>query len=89
MNRQEERNKTLWKDAQGEDLPEIDREVIVIDVRGKVSYGHRPNPVGWDGRNIITDKVTHYIPPQTYGKGGWNIPNVVWWLDCEFPIKKE
>ena len=75
----------LWHDAQGDDLPEIDREVIVLCNNGKICYGHRPNPDGWDGRNILTDEVTHYTP-QTYDKGGWNIPDVKWWLDLELPI---
>lgn len=74
----------LWHDAQGDDLPEIDREVIVLCNNGKVCFGHRPNPDGWDGRNILTDEVTHYTP-QTYDKGGWNIPDVEWWLDCNLP----
>lgn len=80
----DEHPKPIRKDAQGDDLPEIDREVVVIDKRGKVSYGHRPDPDGWDGRNIITNKVTHHAP-QTYDKGGWNIPDVVWWLDLDLP----
>lgn len=80
----DEHPKPLCHDAQGDYLPPIDKEVIVIDNRGKVSYGHRPNPEGWDGRNIVTDEVTHYTP-QTYDKGGWNIPNLKYWLDVELP----
>lgn len=82
------KEENLWHDAQGDDLPEIDREVIVLCNTGhggyKVAFGHRPNPEGWDGRNILTDEVTHYTP-QIYDKGGWNIPDVRWWLDCELP----
>ena len=48
----------LWKDAQGDDLPDIDREVIVLLDNGKV---------------------------VTYDKGGWNIPNVAFWLDLDIP----
>lgn len=78
----------LWHDAQGDFLPEIDREVIVLCINGKVCYGHRPNPDGWNGRNIITDEVNHYTP-QIYDKGGWNIPDVKWWLDCKLPNMEE
>lgn len=80
----------LWKDAQSDDLPEIDREVIVLYQRYPmenseytVGFGHRPKEY-WDGRNIETDEVTRYYPKR-YDKGGWNIPDVKWWLDCELP----
>ena len=86
----------LLKDAQGDDLPEIDREVIVLvkalpeheDGLLKVSYGHRPNPDGWNGKNIITGKVSHF-EPKTYDKGGWSLPNVVYWIDLELPLKEK
>ena len=29
-------------------------------------------------------KVEHYTP-KTYDKGGWNIPDVVLWLDLDNP----
>ena len=74
--------KHLWKDAQGDDLPEYEREVIVLCENGYAAFGHRPNPDGWDGRNIGTNEVTHYTP-KLYDKGGWNQPNVKWWLDIE------
>lgn len=84
----------LWKPADG-DLPEIDKEVIVLvgiknpvttdSIWGyEVAFAHRPNPNGWDGRSITTGEVEHY-EVQTYGKGGWNIPDVKFWLDCELP----
>ena len=48
----------LWKPTDGEDLPEIDREVIaILDYdfgHYKVVYAHRPNPNGWNGTNIDT-----------------------------------
>lgn len=72
-----------WKDAQGDDLPEIDREVIVLLNNGRVAFGHRP-PEYWDGKDIVTGKVTRHYP-KTYDKGGWNIPDVKWWLDCLLP----
>jgi hypothetical protein len=78
----------LWVDAQGDDLPEIDREVIVLcdDGHGgyKVCYGHRPNPKGWMGISIIDGEKDYYVP-KTYDKGGWNIPDVKWWLDLNLP----
>ena len=77
----------LWKPADGDDLPEYDREVIVLTqpypLEGSefaVSFAHRPDPKGWDGKSITTGEVEHYTP-KTYNKGGWNIPNVKWWLD--------
>ena len=83
----------LWKDAQGDDLPEIDREVIVLyqpyPCEGNeyvVGFAHRPKEY-WDGRNIETDEVTRYYPKK-YDKGGWNIPDVKFWLDMELPIQK-
>lgn len=89
----------LWKPADGNDLPEIDKEVIVLrgikspvttdSVWGcEVAFAHRPNPDGWDGRSITTGKVEHY-DVQTYGKGGWNIPDVKYWLDLDLPKTEE
>ena len=85
----------LWKPADGDYLPEIDREVVVFiqnfpDDAGimKVAIAHRPNPNGWDGRNILTGEVDHYTP-KTYDKGGWNIPDVKWWLDLDLPKMQE
>jgi hypothetical protein len=87
----------LWKPADGDDLPEIDREVIAlqeifpeeIDVESllKVVIAHRPNPNGWDGRSISTGKVEHYTP-KTY-EGGWNLPNVKYWLDVPIPDERQ
>ena len=90
--------KNPWKDAHGDDLPEIDREVIaikgIVDPTAtdcfcgyEVIFAHRPSE-HWDGKNIDTGKVTRYYP-KTYGKGGWNIPNVVYWLDVELPKEIE
>lgn len=85
----------LWKPADGDDLPEIDREVVVLIKYNaqrnihdeeyptyRVGFGHRPNPDGWDGKNIDTNVVTHYTP-KLYDKGGWNAPNIVYWLDYD------
>ena len=77
----------LLKSADGDDLPEIDREVIALLDNGKVVYAHRPSAY-WDGKNIDTDKVTRYYP-KTYGKGGWNGPDVKYWLDVKLPKEIE
>ena len=77
----------LWKPADGDDIPEIDREVIALLDNGKVVFAHRP-PEYWDGKDIVTGKVTRNYP-KTYDKGGWNIPNVKWWLDCLMPKEIE
>ena len=44
----------IWKDAQGDDLPDYDREVVVLVQHVpeysdslRVSFGHRPNPKGY------------------------------------------
>jgi len=79
--------KHLWKPADGDDLPEIDREVIALLDNGKVVFAHRP-PEYWDGKDIVTGKVTRNYP-KTYDKGGWNIPNVKYWLDVELPKEIE
>ena len=78
----------LWKPADGDDLPEVDREVIALLDNGKVVFAHRPDQKGWDAKSIITEKVEHYTP-ETYGKGGWNIPDVKYWLDCQIPKIEE
>ena len=89
----------LWKPADGNDLPEIDKEVIVlVGIKNpvttdsmwgcEVAFAHRPNPDGWDGKSITTGKVEHY-DVQTYDKGGWNIPDVKYWLDLDIPETEE
>lgn len=76
---------TPWIDAQGDDLPKYDREVIALLDNGEVVFAHRP-PEYWDGKDIVTGKVTRNYP-KTYGEGGWNIPDVKYWLDIIFPNK--
>lgn len=75
-----------WIDAQGNDLPEYDREVVVLiqdypddEEHLRVAYGHRPNPNGY----VTKDGGKLY--PMTYGKGGWNGKNVRYWLDVKLP----
>lgn len=77
----------LLKPADGDDLPEIDREVISLLNNGKVVFAHRPSDY-WDGKNIDTGKVTRYYP-KTYDKGGWNIPDVKYWIDVKLPKEIE
>ena len=78
----------LWKPADGDDLPEFDREVVafaqVWEDAGlhEISFAHRPNPEGYDGKSLTTGEIEHYSP-KTYDKGGWNIPDVKWWLDYD------
>lgn len=94
----EQMMKNIWKPADGDDLPEIDREVVAfqeifptdVDVPSllKIVIAHRPNTEGYDGKSITTGQVEHYTP-KTYDKGGWNIPNVKWWLDCSMPKVEE
>jgi hypothetical protein len=65
----------------------LDREVIVLCKNGRVAFGHRPvekfkaRPIG-HGR-------TEEYEVKTYDKGGWNIPDVKWWLDCSLPNMEE
>ena len=84
----------LWKPADGDDLPDIDREVIVLyqrypleDNEYAVGFAHRPQEY-WETRNTKTDEVIRYYPKR-YDKGGWNIPDIKFWLDCELPKMEE
>lgn len=72
----------LWKDAQGDDLPEIDREVIALLNNGKVVFAHRPYKGKYLGKNLTTGNIETF-ENKTYDKGGWNIPDVKYWLDIE------
>ena len=80
----------LWKDAQGNDLPEIDKEVIaLIEAFGhyKVIFAHRVDEnveihTSIDGKPLV-------LHPKRHDKGGWNIPDVKFWLDCELPKMEE
>ncbi len=72
-----------WKSADGDELPEIDREVIALTTRGKVVFAHRPVE-SYVGKDIFTGKKTIRRPIR-YGKGGWNADDILWWLDVEIP----
>lgn len=72
-----------WKIADSDDLPEIDREVIALTADRKVVFAHRPKE-SWTGKNILTGQVETFYPKR-YGKGGWNMPDVLFWLDINIP----
>lgn len=82
----------VWKDAKGKQLPKYEREVIALVPHGtdeyKVVFAHRLNPKGWTGRNVDTGEITHY-QPQTYDAGGWNQPDVAYWLDVNIPKQEK
>jgi DNA-directed RNA polymerase specialized sigma subunit len=67
----------LWKSADGKELPEIDRDIICLLDCGKVIKAHRPS------------KKDNLYVPEPYGKGGWNYPNIKYWLDAELPKEIE
>ena len=74
--------KNAWQKADGDYLPEIDREVIALQkcYSGyRVVYAHRPNPKGYV---ILKGKKLY---PKCYDKGGWNMEGVAYWLDLELP----
>jgi len=83
---QVEVQKDLWHDAQGDYLPIYDREVIVLTTNGRVCFAHRPVE-SYTGISIVNHSETEEYYPEKYGKGGWNIPDVEWWLDAEIPQK--
>ena len=68
-----------WYDAQGDNMPEYGREVVVIGRDGKVFYGHRPDP---KEVTMVEGKPYH---AKTYDKNGWNWPDIALWLDVEIP----
>ena len=76
-----------WKSADGSELPAIDREVIALTTEGKVVFAHRPKE-SWTGKNIVTGEVTTYHP-ERYGAGGWNCPDIKWWLDIDISLRGE
>jgi hypothetical protein len=80
--------KHLWHDAHGDILPDIDKDVIVLCDNGKVCFGHRPNKKGYLDKSLVTGNIETFYP-QTYGKGGWNISDVKWWLACDLPKTEE
>lgn len=76
-----------WHDAQGDDLPKIGREVIVLTKSGKVCFAHRPVE-SYTAMSITNHSEMEEYYPKHYDKGEWNIPNVKWWLDVDIPAEK-
>lgn len=82
----------FWKPADGEDLPEIDKEVIALtqpysnDEHLRVVFAHRPNKYTTWIEKFGEKKI---VEVERYGKGEWNIPNVKWWLDVALPKEIE
>lgn len=74
----DEHPQNQWHDAESDDLPPYDKDVIVLCRRAEyfqeVCFAHRPDPK---------------VDAQTYGEGGWNIEHVRWWLDVELPKVEE
>lgn len=80
-------------------LPEIDREVVVLaDISNKmgirprelqgepcyqICFAHRVDPNSFVK---IEGKEYH---PEGYGKGGWNIEGVKYWLDIPHPLEQK
>ena len=83
----------LWKPADGDDLPEIDREVIALtqpypnDEYLRVVFAHRPNKYTKIWNSDLGEEQVVEI--ERHDKGGWNIPDVKWWLDCSLPNMEE
>lgn len=76
----------ILKDAQGDDLPEIDKEVIVlIEVYGhyRVIFAHRVDENAEFSTSIGGKPFV--LHPKRYDKGCWNVPGVKWWLDLDLP----
>ena len=74
----------LWQEDTDDEslLPEIGKEVIVLKetIDGyEVCFAWRSDRKG------IFDKELGNIPIVTFGKGNWNIPNVRYFLNVEFP----
>lgn len=84
----------LWKSADGDDLPEIDRDVIVLvqdypDDKDhlRVAFAHRPSKYAKFWNSTLGEEQVVKI--GVYDKGGWSIPNVKYWLDCSMPKETE
>lgn len=77
-----------WHYADGDYLPEFDREVIVLydSIDGlKPAISRRVELQ--DEVKIIYDDHIHIVCPAKYGKGSWDMPNVKWWLDVKTPTE--
>ena len=82
----------LWKSAEGDDLPDYDRKVIVIRSYHNdpfVCTSSRVKPAGYLVLDKSVSEEKTLIHPNVYGKGGWKSPGVVLWLDLEIPDVKD
>ena len=82
------RDANLWRDAQGDDLPPVNEEVIVLLDNGEVCFAHRPYKKGYLRKSYVAVNIEIFYT-HTYGKGGWNIPDVKLWLDVSIPNLEE
>lgn len=77
----------LWKSADGDYLPEIDREVVVFTQTErqypKVAIAHTM-PMG-DWKQF--DGNRYYL--ERNGEVGWSLPDVKIWLDAPLPFKED
>ncbi len=78
---------SMWWKIADDELPKINREVIVLTSDGTLAYAHRPQE-SFKGRTIASG-IDEIITPTRYGRGQWNIPNVLFWLDIEIPDIKD
>ena len=83
----------LWKPADCDDLPEIDKEVIALtqpypnDEHLRVVFAHRPTKYTKVWNSDLGEE--QIVEVERYGKGEWNIPNIKYWLDVELPKEIE
>ena len=78
--------KNAWQKADGDYLPEINREVIALqkcEDDYRVVFAHRPDP-----NEYVVVKGAH-LYAECYGKGGWNIERIAYWLDLDLPKNKK
>lgn len=92
----------LWMESKAWELasrrlPEIDREVVVLadisnrmgirprELQGEpcyqICFAHRVDP-----NSFVKIEGKEYNP-EGYGKGGWNIEGVKYWLDIPHPFE--
>ena len=60
-----------WHDAESDDLPPYNKEVIVLCRRAEyfqeICFAHRPDPKGWYAKSLATGEIEHY-KAVTYGE---------------------
>lgn len=83
---------SLWIDANGEHLPDIDKEVIALEcLEGednyRVVFAHRVDP--HRVVRVTIDNKPLKLHPNRHGKAGWSLPNIKYWLNLELPKSKK